>query len=856
MDENTLLSTLNPNPQIRDPAQNYLSAHETKPGFAISLLELYQTTQNSTAKLSALLYLKNVLMRQFHVVGSKSKPTPIPEPEKQRIKEILVDKLFFNPETDPTLSELFMISAGTVSQTHFYDQWPQLVELLVENVSNPTSDYLKLLNLILKVQMKKRLRQKRELFKQLAEKLLPSLRFAWNNTHHLLLDKAILKIMTVLCDVELLSQMLAKAKQILYTEGGEDSLTAILKGFNFIDSSFPQVFSGEVLQQYMELNCKIIAELQASSPSQVSLLKQACNNIRDMIISNEESQKLIQPNKEWLLEKCLEQPSWASKWEEWTEDPNAFLEVSQEEDHFRKLINALLEVYPEMISHIPNLLQAVPSLPFPKSHAVCSLIGTVPKVAQNQLPVTLDQVLDQLGQVQLEGYQKSVALIDVLWIVRKWSAHITDYKKVYQVIKNIRSQGNVYVVYECCLTLKELLYQNLPEELCFSVLQEFSGDIFQLIKQVSMPQVVWHLVSLISALIDKTTHQKNPELLSAFQTCGLGEIIFSDSEMVTTALIDMFEGLVVVYSEDSLVIQACASFLGYHLPKSQSMSFYFLWHFVLANMEAVSENLPYVESLLEYLNPEDKKKGVCVKILEEYMLLYLYSNKPSKEVSEFIAKWVFPITRLTGNPEQDGVSMALLVGVSLVQEDLLYPYFCDIAKYLCIPRSDYYCTLCVLSSVFIVNRCVLQSLEFLSQVKIESWLEAMTCIMSPHHKKLNCAALLQALPYLSTNTMQQYSSLIYSCTVPYVENYSFSTQVPLQKHTTRKPTSSQMAPSNRRINIMASDSKVNSNLVVLFKVKLNELKARGVDFKNYLSQEEAQKFEELSQNLLARPASR
>lgn len=145
------------------------------------------------------------------------------------------------------------------------------------------------------------------------------------------------------------------------------------------------------------------------------------------------------------------------------------------------------------------------------------------------------------------------------------------------------------------------------------------------------------MISLVSALINMSAFEKNPGLLSAFQASGLSEIFNSDSELIINGLVDMFEGLINLYPEEPIIIEAVSSFLLNQAGKTNMEKCFYLLHFLVANMEAVKSNVSYVEPLLVLLKSFDsKQRGLGIKILEEFLLLLQATGTNHDEISKFI----------------------------------------------------------------------------------------------------------------------------------------------------------------------------------------------------------------------------
>mmetsp|Transcript_30249 Transcript_30249/g.29912 ORF Transcript_30249/g.29912 Transcript_30249/m.29912 type:complete len:367 (+) Transcript_30249:292-1392(+) len=366
------------------------------------------------------------------------------------------------------------------------------------------------------------------------------------------------------------------------------------------------------------------------------------------------------------------------------------------------------------------------------------------------------------------------------------------------------------------------------------------------------------MISLVSALINMSAFEKCPGLLTAFQSSGLSEIFNSDSELIISALVDMFEGLVHLYPEEKIIIEAVSSFLLNQIGKHHIEKCYYLWHYLIANMDAVKENLVYVEPLLQLMKNFDKnQRALAIKIIEEYLLLYQEADKSPLEISQFIDNWCLPLCSLEGNLEYDGLSLALLTTIGTVDFSHVQGGFMKYIQYLGVPKTDAYSTLSILTSLFLVNKSILTNEECLNYLNISDWFQAMTILSSSNHKKVNAAAILRAMSLFPAEIIQQYASLIFKYIVMPIENFKNSTVVSSpQRYDSRKPHSNQLSPSQRKINYMNKDPNVNTNLIVSLRNCISSLKARGIFFEQMLTPEEKVKFEELLRDGHSRSSSK
>lgn len=188
----------------------------------------------------------------------------------------------------------------------------------------------------------------------------------------------------------------------------------------------------------------------------------------------------------------------------------------------------------------------------------------------------------------------------------------------------------------------------------------------------------------------------------------------------------------------------------------------------------------------------------------------------------------------------------MLTTIATVDFSKVQNGFGQYAQYLSVPKTDTYATLCILTSLYLVNKCILDNNECMNYIDPNGWLGAMSVLSSSNHKKINAAALLKMLNYMNETVIQANAGLIFRYIVLPIENYKNSTStVSPQRPEHRRPNSNQLSPSKRKINYMNKDPAVNINLLVSLKHTINSLKNRGIFFENWLNTEERHRFEEL-----------
>ncbi|CAG9327168.1 unnamed protein product [Blepharisma stoltei] len=850
MDEQILIFALSSDNPKRIQAENYITSLAESPGFLSQLFSIYENSSDSKIKLSALLIAKNLLIKQWNTLPRPSKPSPITDEEKEQIKIFLLNKYFNNIEPDPKLREFLRICIAHINKFVFLQGWKALNEILIEKSRSSDEDFLKLINLILKLQDKTHTSAKNQL-KALYSTLFNNLKIHWQTQSSILLDKVLLKIMILTPNTELIISMLQKSKILLYEPNGEIPVKVLLKGLLLVCGNNPEIFSSDLLIPYLDLCCFLIANLNPTNTQQTDLLKKACSSIRYLIENNSLSKEILKEKSEFLLNSILDQSAWKEKWEFWIgNDPIAFLENSDEndEEYLIKVLSTLLETYPEILGKALELVRNLIFLPFPKNHAVCTLLGLIPKMMNlgYNSPITFENIIGIFSAIAINGFDKLIILRDILWLSRKWIKYIMDYNNLYLLVSNIRKscENDLIIVYEYCLTLKEMLYKNISSDLSLTILQQSCADVFNIIKTITIPQIIWHMISFVTALVDKSTGQKSPELISAFQVSGLAELIYEENEMIVLALSDMFEGLIYAYPDQKIIVEIVSQFLNIRLSKPDNSSALALWHFLIANMEGKQENIQYIKELMKYLgnfhNEEDKEYSQ--KIAQEHMFLYWQAGNMEKETDELIKNWCLPLCSLTGNLEEDLLAFDFLEKIALIHISYIENGLSSYISYLHIENSDTFSALCIEKALLLINKCCISSLNFTQHLDYDFWIEKMSLISNPVHKIINCAALLTVLPFIPINTIQKYSSFIYSYTIPYIENYFYSEQPLIQNSRNKKPRSSQFIQSKRIDNSIANDPYLKINLLEMFKFMIERLAGRGINFLSLYSQNEQEVF--------------
>ena len=143
---------------------------------------------------------------------------------------------------------------------------------------------------------------------------------------------------------------------------------------------------------------------------------------------------------------------------------------------------------------------------------------------------------------------------------------------IYELIVNIKNTANNPVIlYECCLILKQLSYDKLePSVLCRAV-NDFSEIIFSLVSEVQNSQKIWHLITLISNLIESA--ENNESFIIALGNIGLRKLLIDDNEMIMASVAEMLEKLILKYQGNKIVNEAVCLHLSSRLKRKDKQAF-------------------------------------------------------------------------------------------------------------------------------------------------------------------------------------------------------------------------------------------------------------------------------------------
>jgi Importin-beta N-terminal domain len=215
--QDALVNALHPDKFVRASAEEYLRGLEGTSGFVWGLFEIYLKNCNENLRLVCLILARSAIARQWYVPDTANNPSPVSDSEKNQIKEFLMNKLFFNRDSNQKHLEYFILCIEAITKYSFYEQWPTLQSYLTSNLENLDEIGLKVLTTVVKTQIRRRIKYKQ--FKDWAQQIYPVLKRLWVHKNTLEIEKILFKCLTVLQDKEMISLLISKLKSLLACPG-------------------------------------------------------------------------------------------------------------------------------------------------------------------------------------------------------------------------------------------------------------------------------------------------------------------------------------------------------------------------------------------------------------------------------------------------------------------------------------------------------------------------------------------------------------------------------------------------------------------------------------------------------------
>lgn len=840
MVERALAESLSPDQAVRGAALQRLMEEEKVPGFFPLLLGIYERSDVPTVRLQAVLLLKNSIDRKWNtILHSSGAKSAISAEDKQTTKDVLLRHVLNEPTEQ--LSSQLIVAITHIAKHDFPEKWWDLANMLLDSLTNPVPIVLKLLHSVLKVQLSKRLPGHKASMAKVATAFAPILGRLWTQSTDLMVEKLLLLVVcfqpcreTFLNVLQRPDWSLARRKHVtkairsllacapsLFED--QDTISSALR---FVLSAFETDPDPNLIEQAADcLSAMLLAWKlgeTSSSPASTTL---------SLIL---EAQHNGVTQLELLLKRLLDVMAAEDRWQLWRaqEYEQFFNEDDGEESHIHKLLETLFLAYPLLtFRHIPDLLAGFPTFTPAFQQAVVTLLGLLPRFLselRETSPISLVDILQRLDSAQAQGFDRLVLLKGAAWLIRKWLDLVPHDFSLLPLLKQIKDNSqDLVVVYECCLTLKQMIYKGFTLAESGTLLSDFAYNIMQILAAVRTPQVVWHLIMLISALIERSAYERNEALLAALTSSAVPALIQTSSEIVLCALCDMFEHLIYSSSEVSFIVSLVCEFIAKQLSTGNE-NIEMLWHFAVANIEASQTSLQALCQLLPGLSLITSK-GVYFKLLEEYLILHKVLERPVTELLAFITNNVLPGYVAETNFDESTL-MSLLETIGLLDAEFLAPFKGTILRVLASARNDVYDSAWAGKAVILIDKLILRNIQNLQDIPLDLWLRSMQGLKHPTQRKTNAAALMIATPMLPSSLTTANADLICRQTLPFVENYVHSLDRVAAEEALppiSRPKYTQLAPSTRKIRAQKEDSSQSLNLLALFKDMCKALRAQG-----------------------------
>lgn len=473
--------------EIREPAEAELRSLEMNHNLLLPLFSLFEITEDFQLKQFCLILAKSTISRQWHITINNGQLSSIPEDQKSFIKNFLISKIFIQPISRPLVPHLISC-LEEVSKVDFYENWPELISYFNIKIQNLTEIDLKVLKVLVKCQIKRRTKFRQ--FRDWILSIYPSLRPLWSQVNSEDFDKIIMKCLTVKNDPEMITELLGRCVELLTIPNGEARLRVVLKGLNLIENIFPKLFTSSILQEFLKVNYTIITEIDLKQDKYFALVRQVVYNIRQIIETNDEAAALMQPYSLTILQKTSESLSSEAYWELWSN--HEYLEVlcrKKEENTIKKLLVSLMTLYPEAKSQVYSILPNLHLLEFKPLFMGLSLISLLGKVNRNTSSEDLrpESILNLISKNSLiSGFETKIIWKKASSLVRKNFGFVRNFEGVFEWVLFLKkaAKDDLVLVYDCCLTAKEMMNYNVGQEIKDRIIDEFEDLRVEILEKI------------------------------------------------------------------------------------------------------------------------------------------------------------------------------------------------------------------------------------------------------------------------------------------------------------------------------------------------------------------------------------
>ncbi|OMJ75610.1 hypothetical protein SteCoe_25230 [Stentor coeruleus] len=725
-----LLGTLEADVKLRKDCTDCLDKWSKEPDFIITLIEKYPG-MNDSAQFMCMILIKNLITKYW------LKKNRISDANKVQVKQFILTLL----HVDDRKSKLVIEAVAMVNKYDFLDSWPGLLNYLA--VVQHSELYLQILHRVLKIQLLKGSARCKNNVAELSKVILPMLIQLWTSYSEVLIEKIVTKFALVAYTQELLEHILSRVKSYIASDNFKLAKT-VLKGMHVMIIKISNLLT-PVATVLMEFYMQICKNYSSSTEQRKELLPYVFLSIKDMLTKFPQVAYIIKPDCENLLNKTLE-AELDERWELWNNgDYSNFLDSTEEveEDCVRKLQEALLKNFPDLFIVLKKMMRN--DMSFLQVHTLCSFYSILYKFPQAIGENDYKIIITWLNEKELEGLEKLVILRDALILTRRWINLLSDYSLPYELLLRVKSfTSDTILLYECCLTLKQMTYMTLPAQTLIQIVNDFGLLAFQLIPAVQSPSCIWHLVTFISNLIQSSN--SNDIFIQGLTNLGLSNLLVDSNEIVLSSISDMLEQLLIKFPGNNSLNEIIYIHLSTRLQRGDKSAFQF-WLTFLNNFQGSHEP---IDKLIPYLKEiNQKNKWVNVKILEEYLLIY-YEKSMFEKINELIYNCP-ELYKIHGNSEDDFIVLELILCMTIVASFGDENALKEVHNYLKIGKNDIYEEMCLTSSVMIISQILEKSPQYIAVVDFTLWFEKVQKLNNHNQIVLCTRALRKIIPYISQN---------------------------------------------------------------------------------------------------------
>lgn len=109
---------------------------------------------------------------------------------------------------------------------------------------------------------------------------------------------------------------------------------------------------------------------------------------------------------------------------------------------------------------------------------------------------------------------------------------------------------DILAKYESAICLKTLIKQEDLKLNYYEILMQIGPIIIQLFTNFFSTNTLWHLIQLLNLLIERCQFTSQEHMMKIIENQSLYLLMENESELLRSALIDMFKNLIVVFNPD------------------------------------------------------------------------------------------------------------------------------------------------------------------------------------------------------------------------------------------------------------------------------------------------------------------